>query len=477
MGKSLVAQRGAGKTPAVVNFFAETEFGRLSALRVEVDGRVEGILQLRPGERGPRGERGYEGPEGRAGAPGWQGDRGEKGDPGPAGSRGEKGEKGDPGRPGRDGAGVNEYAELRLEVARQHDVTSAFTDTLAEHGAKIRILDDRISTLRREFEDAVIRGVQQTFIASGGGGSGETGSIVFKAGAPSAGNFNVRSDVGTTFTNGFDVLFDLTEAAAKEFQVYNSDGPLSISAVGSVAEGGYLKAFIDGELHPRVQLGTDSIASLYFGAGSSAPTQGITFDGSDFTWSGGSNLTLNFQDGNIIENVDTTVGSWSARLLSTFVDAQISLVGRITNVDRDNAGVHIQGRRLSATGVADAEPMFAISNDQIAFGAGGSSAVDVVLKRLSTDTWQFDDIVRFAQGLRVESTKTMIFRDSDDSHQSTFTGGNQTADVNYTLPTGLPSVSGTPLITTTAGVLSWGVPAGGWSLGDEAFIIAMAVAH
>ena len=54
-----------------VSVFLESELGRLSAIRVEIDGKTALRLSLRQGERGPKGDKGDPGPSGPSGAPGW----------------------------------------------------------------------------------------------------------------------------------------------------------------------------------------------------------------------------------------------------------------------------------------------------------------------------------------------------------------------------------------------------------------------
>lgn len=396
-----------------VSVFAETELGRLSALRVDIDGKTELRLQLRQGERGKTGLTGERGIQGPVGNPGWQGDKGDRGNTGDTGKMGEIGPKGEIGRPGRDGAGVNEYAELRLEVSRQRDITTTFTDTLAEHGSKLLLMNDSLFRLRREFEDAVIRGVQQTFIAAGGG------SLTIK-----------DEGVGTaTATTLNFVGANISASVLAGVATITVSAPTDLSAAPFITFGasGLLSA----------ERSIDSSDAFTFATGESVK------------WKWNSVGTENF----LVENS----GSGGAIVLKVIGDtANLSLYDIDDTVAQTSLGLQILG-----------------------FGAGGAAAADAILSRSAANTFLFasGDLVRFGGGVRLDASQTLRFRNPADTFQSTFVAGAQVADLTYTLPIAAPAIGNKVLLSSVAGLLYWGNPAGSFEVSDDAFVIAMSVAH
>lgn len=468
-----------------VSIFAETEFGRLSALRVDIDGKTELRLQLRKGERGPQGYTGPPGPSGPPGAPGWQGDRGERGSKGDTGERGEKGERGDRGEPGKDGAGVAEYAALLIEFEGIKERSDNWVNSAAKFGSDILLLTDRVDILRREFEDAVIRGVQQTFIAAGGGitvkdeggvgasatimdfvGAGVSASVtagtatITIAGATDltaepflifgaanttlTGEFNVRSDVGTELTDGFDLLFKWDNAAARLLRVQNND------ASGTVGIGFGGSSGVDVSLI-RTQANT-----LRFNGVSSGGTFTFFFgDATDRIFV--QNEGFHISDGTTTDT--SVVRSGTAALLVGGTSASGTL-------------------RVGQYGDTVGDIVLDATVPSISMGSGGASAVDVVLSRSAANTWLFasGDLVRFGGGARLDASQTLRFRNPADTFQSTFAAGAQGADIAYTLPTAAPSIGNKVLLSSTSGVMYWGNPSGSFEISDDSFAIAMATA-
>jgi len=91
------------------------------------------------------------------------------------------------------------------------------------------------------------------------------------------------------------------------------------------------------------------------------------------------------------------------------------------------------------------------------------------LGTLVTESPSGEANILLTQYLRADGQRALIagavlaFRDSDDSHETTFTAGDQLVDIDYTLPDAPAAVDGYVLTSTTLGVLSWSPMTGGGS--------------
>jgi hypothetical protein len=259
-------------------------------------------------------------------------------------------------------------------------------------------MKDSLFTLHREFEDAVIRGVQQTFISAGGGTT--AGSLLFSSVVAPTGSFNVRSDFGTELTDSFNVLFKWDQDnATRLFEARNANATAGTAQFRAThgQDVGYnpiLDGMISGAAGQRVSL---NLEGLFFGNGGGSPTAGLSYSHPDFTFSAPGAFYLNGTDGIFIR----------------------------------------------------------ISNKGLIVGTDG--------------------VIEINEGIQVNSSKTLRFRNPANTFQTTLIGGAQTANLSYTLPVVAP-VAGALLQTTAAGVLSWsGATGTAWSYQDEAFVIAHAV--
>jgi len=374
--------------------FIETEFGRLSAFRVELDGITQLRFGLRKGEKGAKGDRGELGPQGIIGAPGWQGETGNTGKQGIQGLRGNQGVKGDTGTPGKDSPGASELAQGLIALEMFDDRLMRISNEQSKQASNMTLYQESVDLLRRDYENAVVRGVQQTFIAAGGGG------------------LTVRDEGGL---------------------------PGTAATIMDFVGGGVSASVVAGTATVTVPLGAGLSAEPFITLGSSVNLSNEhSIDGLDestfaqdkqvhFKWN--STSTEQFRIDNI--NAD-------GALLVVFAGGSVGDV----NLDLYLTGQAFQKARLGTTALQ--------------FGPG-TGVVDTILSRSAANTFLVaaGDLMRFGGGARLDASQTLIFRNPADTFQTTLIGGANVADTAYTLPTAFPGASGYLLASTTAGVMSW----------------------
>jgi hypothetical protein len=100
----------------------------------------------------------------------------------------------------------------------------------------------------------------------------------------------------------------------------------------------------------------------------------------------------------------------------------------------------------SATGTTE------LNNTRLRFA--GAAGYDTRIERTNTNELTYQGYSIFLDGVQIEPTKLLVFRDTDDTHETTFAAGDQVADINYTLPAVAPA-AGSLMNSDAAGVLSW----------------------
>jgi hypothetical protein len=181
---------------------------------------------------------------------------------------------------------------------------------------------------------------------------------------------------------------------------------------------------------------------------------------SSSTIGGGSNHTVSAYNATVSGGDDNSVtadyGSISGGKSNILAGESGSIMGGEFNENNGNNSSILGGSSLTFSADAD---------NSIGYN-GGTNAL--AIKISDPNVAVFNDVNfwltnndNVARELRFYSASTFGKFDfpneaGDTSYYSAFKAGTQTANITYTLPTSLPTVSGKPLVTATDGTLSWG---------------------